>query len=145
MTLARDGDSDDHFCFGGQKPDYSVLYSSGRSHSNFLNIQLCSFEKLWRPNLFWTWKEFPPWNFNRLRRSRNWQWLVILFVCLCLFVFIKRAWKMFSVICIFFNKESMVWKKIYSFVLPSCNGKSLMGPELSCFCGAIVSTCGGIH
>ena len=32
----------------------SVLYSSGRSHSNFLNIQLCSFEKLWRPNLFWT-------------------------------------------------------------------------------------------
>ena len=123
----------------------SVLYSSGRSQSKFFNIQLCSFEKLWRPTLFWTWKEFPPWNFNQLRRSRNWKWLVILFVCLCLFVFIKRAWKMFSVICIFFNKESMVWKKTYSFVLPSCNGKSLMGPELSCFCGAILSTCGGIH
>ena len=36
MTLAQEGDSDDHFCIGGQKPDYSVLYSSGRSHSNFL-------------------------------------------------------------------------------------------------------------
>ena len=48
----------------------SVLYSSGRSQSKFFNIQLCSFEKLWRPSLFWTWKEFPPWNFNRLRHRR---------------------------------------------------------------------------
>ena len=26
VTLAQEGDSDDHFCIGGQKPYYSVQY-----------------------------------------------------------------------------------------------------------------------
>ena len=33
MTLAQEGDSDDHLCIGGQKPHCSILYSSGR-HNN---------------------------------------------------------------------------------------------------------------
>ena len=128
MTLAQEGDSDDHFCIGGQKPYYSVLYSSGRSHSNFLNIQLCSVEKLWRPNLFWTWKEFPPWNFNRLRRSRNWKWLELfylsvlcLFVCfyltvICIFL-IKNQWFEWKYIALFYQSvmERVVWGPNYPF------------------------------
>ena len=120
---------------GGQKPYYSVLYSSGRSHSNFLNIQLCRFEKLWRPNLFWTWKEFPPWNFNRLRRSRNWKWLELFYLSvLCLFVcFYLRSLKNVQCYLHFLNKESVVWMKTYNFFLPICNGKGRMGSELSFF------------
>ena len=132
---------------GGQKPYYSVLYSSGRSHSNFWNIQLCSFEKLGRPNLFWTWKEFPPWNFNRLRRNRNWKWLELFYLSvLCLFVcFYLRSLKNVQCYLHFLNKESVVWMKTYNFFLPSCNGQSCMGPDLFFFCGAISSTCDGIH
>ena len=59
-----------------------VLYSSRRSHSNF--VVLKSYGGL---IYFCTWKEFPPWNFNRLRRSRNWKWLELFYLSLlCLFV-----------------------------------------------------------
>ena len=64
-----------------------------------------------------------------LRQSRNWKWLVILFVCLCLFVFIKRAWKMFSVICIFLTKNQWFERKYIDLFYQVVMETVLWGPN----------------
>ena len=71
--------------------------------------------------------------------------LVILFVCFVFVCFYLRSLKNVQCYLHFRNEELVFRMKTYSFVLPSCNGKSRMGPELSFFCGAISSTCDGIR
>ena len=92
-----------------------VLYSSRRSHSNFLNIQLCRFEKLWRPNLFWTFRLEILIGWGEAETENDCSYFICLF-CVCLFVFTSEAWKMFSVICIFLIKNQWFeWKHITLF------------------------------
>ena len=120
---------------GGQKPYYSVLYSSGRSHSNFLNIQLCSLKSYGDLIYFELGRNF------RLEILIGWgeaetendlSYFICLF-CVYLFVFYLRSLKNVQCYLHFLNKESIVWMKTYNFFLPSCNRQSCMGPELSFF------------